>query len=307
MILLASLPACSDYGLSDPDVAEAESVGVEERFEQVPLPGLDVLLVVDGTGSMAEEQAAFAADAEAFVGALDAMALAWQVGVTSTDPADGGDLLGEPWIIAPLTPEPAAALAGALAVGTGHAPPSAGLDAAALALVDAAGHNRGFRRDDAALHVIFVSDDDDESGAVLGADPVGGLVARLAAEGERTGHAAAASAVVGDVPGGCAGPRGQARAGPRYAEVAAATGGVVASICGASFAQVAEAVFDVAVEWTTRFALQATPVADSVRVTVDGALATDWSLEESPPAIAFAVPPPAGAVIVVRYDLAAGG
>ena len=60
-------------------------------------------------------------------------------------------------------------------VGTSGAPPESGLAAAWLALTEPniSGSNRGFRRPDALLHIVFVSDNDDQSDEVLGEDPVG--------------------------------------------------------------------------------------------------------------------------------------
>ena len=217
--------ACVDYGLQDPDAAELEPLQVEERFLQEPLPGLDVLFVVDSTGSMAAEQEAFALGTPAFVEGLDALGVAWQVGVTSTDPVDAGALLGRPWILTSGGPNPAEALAAALRVGTDSPPPSAGLDAAAQVLADVGGLNAGFRRDDAPLHIVFLSDGDDASGAWLGMNAQAAFLALLDDEAARTGRAAVASAVVGNVPDGCEGPAGTVSPGTRYAAVAEQSGG----------------------------------------------------------------------------------
>lgn len=304
--MLWTLLACGliDYGLQDPDSAAPTPVEVEERFSQASLPGLDILFVVDGTGSMAEEQADFADAAASFIDTLDEIGLGWQIGVTTTDPDDGGVLLGRPWIITPDAHAPAEALARALVVGTMHVPPSAGLDAAALTLADAEGKNRGFRRVDAGLHVVFISDGDDQSGAVLGADPTSAFIALLAADATRTGSVARASAVVGDAPGGCDGAHGSALPGSRYLDVAAASGGAAVSICDASFAEVAAAVRDLGVDWPTRFALQAVPEVGTVVVEVDGVRADGWALAVDPPAIVFDEAPVPGAEIVVRYRIA---
>jgi hypothetical protein len=164
----------------------------------------------------------------------------------------------------------------------------------------------GFRRPDAALHVIFISDGDDESGAVLGADPAGAFVSFLEDEAARTGRIARASAVVGDVPGGCSGPGGEALPGTRYAQVADTSGGRTVSICTSDYGDVVDAVGDVGVEWTTVFPLQAQPAEGSVVVTVDGTRMSDgWVLDPEVPALVFDVPPAPDASIEVRYLLPA--
>lgn len=299
------LIGCNEYRLGDPDAEVSEPVRVEESFVQAPWPGLDVLFVVDSTGSMAEEQQGFADAADRFVAALEGQGVAWQVGVTTTDPADAGALQGRPWIITAGADDAAESLAAALQVGTASAPPAAGLDSATQALTDLEGLNHGFRREDAALHVVFVSDGDDESGAVLGEDPVGGFEAVLDAEAGRTGRVARASAVVGDVPTGCEGANGTALPGTRYAAVAEATGGMVASICDGDFGDVADAIGELAVEWQRVFPLQAVPEPEGAEVEVNGVRVNEgWVFDLAAPALVFAAPPPADARIVVRYTLA---
>lgn len=293
------LVGCVDYTLQDPDDDAAEPVLVDERFVQAALPKVDVLFVVDSTGSMAGEQASFSAAAAEFVGVLDALGLSYQLGVVTTDPEDGGALLGRPWILTAATDDPAASLAAALAVGTASPPPAAGLYAAILALEDDAGLNRGFHRADAALQVVFVSDGDDESEAWL-TDPVADFLTVLLDKGGT--HAARASAVVGDTPGGCDGANGAAEAAPRYTEVAESSGGVVASICASSFGDVAAALGDASVEWQTSFTLQAVPAEGTLVVEVNGARTSAWRLDGA--TLVFDAAPPPDSTIVVRYQLA---
>jgi hypothetical protein len=307
LVGIVAITGCSEYHLEDTDVASAPDVVIDETFEQAALPGLDVLFVVDSTGSMDEEQVALAAAADDFVATLGDLGVDYQIGVTSTDPAVAGALLGRPWIITPNAEDPGAALAAALAVGTTSPPPAAGLDAAAATLSDLSGLDAGFRRKDAGLHVIFVSDGDDESGAILGDDPAGAFLGLLDSEAERTGRVAVASAVIGDVPGGCEGTRGSALPGERYAAVATASGGRIESICEPDLASVADAFGEIGVEWVTAFALRGVPEDGTVRVDVDGARVTDgWTIDATIPALVFDAPPAPGAVVHVTYTLAEG-
>lgn len=304
-LLLLGGASCIDVGVSDPDSVVVEPVVVEERFVQAAYPAVDVLFVVDSTGSMKEEQTGFSAAADDFVAGLDALDVAWQIGVTSMDPATAGALLGRPWILTPTAADPSTTLATNLMVGTASPPPSAGLDAAALALDPTTAANVGFRRADAALHVVFLSDGDDGSGAVLGADPVAAFLTLLADEEARTGHPARASAVVDDGSGACDGGGWDTLPGTRYVDVAEGSGGTVSSICTANFLGVAAALGEVGVEGATSFVLQADPVDDSVVVTIDGArAASGWSVDHAVPALVFAEPPPLDAEIVVRYEIA---
>ena len=304
VVFLALLGGCNgiDVGFDDPDVVAPDAVWVEETLGSGPAPAVDVLFVVDGTGSMAEEQASLAAASAAFVTILSGQALAWQLGATSSDLSDEGMLMGDPWVITPEASAPADALAEALTVGTAHVPPSSGLDSATLALRDASGDNRGFRREGAALHIIFVSDDDDQSGAVLGADPVGAFTSLLANEAARSGQPARASAVVGPAPLGCEGATGSARAGGRYLEVVERTGGSATSVCDVDFTSVAAALGALAVDWPTRYVLQAIPMEGTLSVTLNGERTTAFALDEA--VIAFSEAPGPDVEVRARYRLA---
>jgi len=295
---------CTDYFV-DGATVEGDSEVVSETFTQAPLPALDVLFVIDSTGSMAEEQSGLGSAVGAFVAALDALVTRYQIGVISMDLDDGGALLGQPWILTSEDPDVVAHLVANLAVGTTSPPPSRGLDAVALALADERGVNVGFRRDSASLQVVFVSDGDDASGEVLGDDPVGAFLDVLAEEASRTGHLARASALVGDIPSGCRGAGGTALPGDRYAEVALESGGQIASICADDFTAIAENIGATSVEWQVRFPLQADPVDGSVTVAVDGVRQeSGWGVDHVAPAVVFASPPAPDSVITVSYSLA---
>lgn len=307
-MFLGLVLACGiDVGFGDTDAVAADPVWVTESLIQDSAPAVDVLFVVDGTGSMAEEQASLVSAADAFVGALEADSLDWQLAATSSDLEDGGVLNGNPWILTPQNEAPAAALAQALDIGADHAPPSAGLDAAALALRDDSGQNHGFRRENAALHVVFVSDGEDQSGTILGSNPVDGFLAMLEEEALRTGQPARASAVVGDSPSGCNGSTGEATAGLRYLAVASRSGGASVSVCDADFAAVAGRLGELAVVWPLRFELQGTPEAGTVTVAINGARYDDFIVDYAELSLIFDVPPPPYASIEVRYQLAEEG
>ena len=56
-----------------------------ESFVQAPLPKVDLLLIIDDTASMEQEQAALAAHFAALLDDLDAVDIAWQLGVATTE------------------------------------------------------------------------------------------------------------------------------------------------------------------------------------------------------------------------------
>ena len=306
-IIAALTAACIESGF-DPidDDSPPPRVVVEDEFTQAPLPAVDILFVVDDTGSMAQEQASLAEHFVSLAGALREAGIGWQAGVVTTDMtrADAGWLQGVPWVITPDLDQVEQRFADAVQVGVDGVAPEAGLAAAihALDLSEPGGPNAGFRRPDALLHVIFVSDADDESDEWLDGDPVSVFLDAMAAEQERTGQPATASAVVGDIPRGCTSVNGDARPGLRYHLVVDGTGGETASICAADFSDILESLADVAIVYLTRFDLRTEPEPESVRVAVDGVrVDAGWTLETSPPAVVFDEAPAPGVRITVTY------
>ncbi len=305
-LLLGLLSGCVENSFFDADADLEDRLAIEETFWQQPLPAVDVLWIVDDTGSMAEEQAALAEGFSGFVSRLEEEQLAYQIGVVTTDP-DRAVLQGDPWIITPALDDPAAAFASAVDVGLAGTA-QAGLGALVTALSEplADAENRGFRRSDAALFAVVVSDDDDASEAWLGDDPVEEALGFLASEALRTERPARLSAIVGDDPSGCSGEGGQALPGTRYAEVASASGGEVQSICAGDLDGLLGSLGKLAISWPATFDLKALPLTDTLEVHVEGKRQdSGWQLQEEPPAVVFDEPPPAGAWIVFRYELAA--
>lgn len=310
LLVFASTSGCtSESSLVKEGEEIREPVELEETFLQAPQSKVDILWVVDDTSSMADEHAALESAFAVFASTLSGLELSWQMGVITTDISggDAGVLRGDPWILTPTLADLEAELQEAAAVGTDGSSPEAGLGAAFLALSEPlrSGDNRAFRRDDASLHVVIVSDTDDDSADVLGDEPAAAFATFLAEEAERSGQPAMLSAMVGDAPDGCTWDGGSAEAGARYLEVAAATGGAQASICSPDLSAVAANLGDLSAVWPDTFALQAVPDPDSVRVWVDDERLSDgFAVVTDPSQIVFDAPPAAGVEIRVRYEVA---
>lgn len=291
--------ACSEFRLDpiDPPGPPPVVVSVVERFVQSPASKVDLLIVVDDTASMQLELQALADQLPALIQTLDASGLDWQVGVVSAaiDSTWPGYLLGSPYVITPAHPDPQGAFRARLPTsgGTGEA----GLEAARLALELASvdGPNAGFRRAGALLQVLFVSDADDQS---PGPDPVGDLLATL--QGSEGAGQARISALVGDVPGGCASPSGTAQAGFRYHELVESTGGVAGSICSIDFNSLLTDLADDSVELPVAFPLAGVPLPNSIVATVD-TVPQAFQYDDVQVAVVFDEAPPSGALVEVRY------
>jgi hypothetical protein len=137
---------------------------VVEVFTVSAPPAVDVLFIVDNSGSMEDDQAQLAANfASFFEEGLAAGAPTFQVGVTTTDVLTGnaarGHLVGDPSVLTATTARLAEAFAANVRVGIEGTGLELGLEAMRLALLSPE-NARLFRRD-AALSVVFVTDEED--------------------------------------------------------------------------------------------------------------------------------------------------
>ncbi|MCA9554139.1 MAG: choice-of-anchor D domain-containing protein [Myxococcales bacterium] len=306
----------------------------EDRFEQLGTPKVDILFIVDFTGSMTEEQTSLGANFQAFIQFAQAQNLDYHLGVTTTGTAEEagrlmhadrirGNPFGGPFanriVTAATQPDPETAFTYNLQGRplTGGAPANeAGFYAAYQALTPPVltGHNAGFLRQDALLSVIWVTDESEETSTDVGA-PTGDLdfyVSFLRSiKGFRHTELFTASAIVGDAPSGCNGAGGNAVAAPRYIEAANRTGGVFQSICTANWNQALEDLSTTAFGFKSRFFLTNQPVISTITVEVDGVMvpATSaagtvlWSYDSTTNSVNFtpsAIPEP-GAELLVRY------
>jgi hypothetical protein len=305
-----ALGGCSEFSIHDDDERYNEGVVVVETFLSNPLPRVDILWVLDNTASMTDTLLTLSDQAPEFTDRLTEHEVSWHLGLvtTETDAENRGVLQGNPWLLTSSMPDVADAFAQMLSVDTQDTSQDAGLGAAFAALDEdiLANANRAFRRPDAALHVVVASDGDDRSEAQLGDDPAEAFVDELDSIVERTGLNASLSAIAGPTPDGCRGDNGSALPGRRYIDVAVATGGHFESICDPDLARLADAIADVAMPRSQRFALQASPAPGSLRVQINGVRTdTGWNLDSNPPSLFFSVTPPAGSEIQARYQVVA--
>lgn len=305
MVWSLLLTGCSDFKLG-PDESTEEApvwVAAEDAFVQAPLAKVDILFVIDNTASMQEEQPALSVLLPEWFAGLDDLDLSWQVGVVTTDMTveDAGWLRGAPYVVTSRTPERDEVFAEMIGVGTQGLAAEAGF-AAAIAALDLAtdGPNRGFRRADAALQVVIVSDNDDQSGPWLAGDPVEVFLDRLAAESAETGAEAQLSAITGPPSQNCSSTGASAQKAPTLNDAVSATNGVFVNICAIDLEPFSASLGALAVPGQAEFDLTSTPVPDSVRVQTDGEDAEGWSLR-TPATIVFDTPPAAGTEITVRY------
>jgi hypothetical protein len=280
-------------------VAPAEEP-ITEVFTVPPVPAVDVLFVVDNSGSMEDDQAQLAANFAAFFEAgLTSEAPMFQVGVTTTDVLSVGSargrLVGEPAILDGTTPQLADAFAANVRVGIDGFGLELGLEAMRLALLEPE-NARLFRRD-AALSVVFVTDEDD-AGAFPADLPDPALAAPLEAyiallQAFKGGTVANAPVLVSGVvsPG----------AAYRYEEVVRFFDGSILDIqsptWGSRLAEIGTATFSL----SRTFRLSDAAIASSLVVHVDGVATTAFDYDEERRAVVLRDQPPPGAEVAITY------
>lgn len=169
-ILSFLLVSCSKEA---PKLAFDPSTSPKNKYEgeanETFHPKVDVLFVVDNSGSMASHQALLASNIDLFVNKfIQAGTLDFHVGVVTTDvdnPMFSGRLVGNPKFVENNTHDAVKALAQNLLVGTNGSGWERSFEPVRLALSNPLldGQNAGFYRDDAHLAIIFLTDAEDQS------------------------------------------------------------------------------------------------------------------------------------------------
>jgi len=328
LLVLPALAGCNESTIVRPGITEV-------RFQNPPTE-VDILLVIDDSCSMADEQDKLSQGFEEFVEFFDVADVDYHIGITTTDMESDdrrGRLVGDTRIIDRDTPDADSVFRDNVQVGTDGWGFERGLDASARALGTSLseGHNEGFRRDDAFLSIIFVSDEEDSSH--YGINEYINFFRGL--HDGRSRGAFNASALVGAdpetlEPADCGGNvitgAVGAAASHRYADIAAQTGGVVGSICSDDFADIVTEMGLASSRLLDRFYLDRQPDSESIELEIFVPGADDdeglspamddeeaeyaWVYEEDLDAEEFVIRfldithlPPIDSRIVIRYQL----
>ena len=283
-------------------------------------PKVDMLIVIDNSGSMAEEQHALAANLDHLWNRIALANADFHIATTSTgmDPytsgwsqCPGGASGGEggrffpvdnshPRLLTPQTPNVKQALFLDTAVGQCHWKEQF-TEPVVAALTDPLinSSNAGFLRDDARLALMAVSDSDDDID-LANPPPVSYLIDTL----RKVKHGALDLVSFAGIVALQACSTSEA-VGTRYTEIARQLGGHVYDICqlGNMGAMLDGALGDLLLPLSS-FPLSAHPKDPAaIEVTVNGATVTSWRYDAGANRIVFpqTAVPPAGSHITARY------
>ena len=298
---------CMEYGVKSffgsggvPTATVLEDSSRQEDFWEASKT--DLIFFGDTSGSMTAELETMGDHAYAFMDRLDDYDTSWQMvvatgptgcgvnGIISTGVEDYADLYAEALV---TPPDAAAAADGADEWGLYN------VDQAVAASAPG-GCNEGFLRDDALLHIIMLSDENDESPGWDGADEdywQTYIDSIQAAKGE--GYVTL-SAVVGPVPDGCEG----ADPGFGYASAVDASGGALLSICDAWYESLD--ILVLASVQVSDFPLSQTPDPDTIRVEVnDEERSSGWEYQATGNLVHFSEAlPTISYTVSISYDIA---
>ncbi|MED5369867.1 MAG: vWA domain-containing protein [Myxococcota bacterium] len=296
-LLALSFLGCSDYELVLYDGTDV--------FYQDPASEVDILLVIDDSGSMQPYQDKLSTNFEQFISYFTDANIGYQIGVVTTDvvKAQAGTLVGQ--VVTPDTPNGAEIFKDIVQVGTSGSASEMGLEAAYLAL--SGSKNPGFLRDDASLSIIFVSDEEDSSPL-----PVYEYIRAFEdIKGARSRDVFNASSLIVTDPNGC---DAYSTKGDRYIDMASETDGVIGNICANDFADIVTELSLNASRLQDTFYLSAEPDVSTLEVSIDDT-AVDcsegtWTFThvDEQPAVVFdrSNMPPPNAQIAIRYYYGAG-
>jgi len=260
---------------------------VIDSFEQQGNNRADILWVVDNSCSMAEEQTSLAVNLSGFLDTVEVQNIDYHVAVVTTDDAT---FRGYEPIMTGGTVDVHAAFADAVAVGTGGSSSNEGLRVAWDALNPPyslpGGPNYGFVRDDAKLHVIVVTDGDDES-----PDTVAAYIEAL--QGLKDLPSDMFVHAIVDAPA------------PRYEDAVTLTGGAIGDLSDPSWISTLGGVDWISADFTDTFELSEYAVPDTIAVEFNGIPQySGWAYDSVLNAVVFLADlvPDEGDTITIRYN-----
>jgi hypothetical protein len=310
LIILFVLIGCRDSDVSliykDPDVVEVEvpvyievevptgtpteevEIWVDSFVQVTAVDGVDIIWVIDHSGSMGSHESNLIIGIEAMMQALPLGG--WRLIMISTDPnaaeteqqfplVTGDDIFDAQDMYTMMN------------TGTREQ----GFDAL-YSYIEHNPYASTWMRHDAALLVVFVSDEDDQSSQMnLVSDFMSWYTAR------RFGNVFLASIVNVELSSTtCVDDYPVSYIGTRYMDATSQLFGTIVDICSPDWtAGVDDAT--VQIEPITNIQLSHEPVPETIRVFVSGALYFDWSYDTSTNSVDFLIVPDGGTLVEVGY------
>ena len=292
-----------DNGSGDDGDDGQQTVSVSENFTQeAERSKLDVLWVIDNSGSMADEQAAIAYNFDVFIRDFIQEDIDFKMAITTTDTSSssraGKEVYGSMQALTSANAQSNEAqflddFASMIQVGTSGSGIEKGIYASA-----AFGYRYQdvFLRDDAQLVVIYVSDEEDQSSQAVSyyTDYLKSL---------KNSPSMLKSYSIVDMSGVDHQNRWHANGYARYEQANQQTGGYTADI-NSDFYTTLSNMGNSIVRLTESFSLNGNPIDGTIEIYVDGIQSSDWEYDSASRTIRFldGFVPADGSEIVVNYS-----
>ena len=267
------------------DDPPAGSISVEDQFIQkgIETQKVDILWVVDNSGSMQNEQVALAYNFEIFIRDFITKDVDFKMGITTTDPRPdfSGKMInpvGSLTSIAAKNDEAQFILdfENHIQVGINGFYREMGMFTADSFFTK---NGQTFLRDDAYLIIVMISDEEDQSGSTAS-----NYVSKFKALKQNAGMVKIYS-IVNTNEAGYSVP--ETKVGKRYIEASNLTAGVVGDIQD-DFHTILDNMGGKIINLIDSFALSKQPIISSIEVFVDGLLVTaGWNYDDSSRTIMF--------------------
>lgn len=297
--LLGACQEKENTGFSTSSTTVGTSSTVREKQESWDLElgsGVDILFFGDTSGSMTIELQTLGEKVTQFVEELVQYTDDWQlIAVTGPDGCGVGGVLDA------NTPNYASIFAEGIITPPGEdLVDEWGLYNVQMALEASADGecNDGFLREDARLHVIFISDEDDNSPGWDSGNPDYWKEYYSAITSHKKDFEQVMfSGIIGPVPNGCDG----VEPGIGYEDLISETEGENVSICGDWETEI-DRLVDATISYPL-FSLEKIPIESSIQVIIDGETQSAWDYEAERNAVYFEEnPPKLGNTVSITYD-----
>ena len=264
-------------------------IWIDSFTQHMSIDGIDILWVVDRSGSMNRYNPELLAGVEAMLLALPIAD--WRLVMISADPSKA--VLSTEF---PLVPGDDIDDAASMLATLTSAPKEEGFNAV-YQYINHNPYSSTWMRPDAGLLVVFVSDEEEQSDLSYPAPT--DFISWYSSL--RMGSVFMASIVNQDPSISlCSWPPSMIDVGERYMEATALLGGVVVDICDIDWSPgVTDATHSI--EPVEKIELTHKAEADSIRVFINGALNHDWLYVESENTVYFTILPTAGQLVEVGY------
>lgn len=270
------------------DTIDAE-VWVDSFLQPRSVDGVDILWVIDTSGSMNRFDENLLLGIEAMLNALPPSG--WRLAMTSNDP---GRAATESQF--PLVPGDDILDAESMYDSMGRGAREEGFDAAYEYIVNNP-YAASWMRPDAALLIVFVSDEEEQSDDYF--IDVTDFISWY--DSQRGGSVFLSSIInVDQVDSVCASPPNPIDIGERYMDATSWFGGIVVDICDNDWSPgVADASNQI--EPFESLELSLAPYKETIRVFIDQQQSSDWYYVESENTVYFTVIPPGGSLVEIGY------